>query len=212
VIYARNACWALAEQVGCRYFVQLDDDYSAFFYRNDSEQNYCSLRVRLTMNDLFSAFVDFYEATPILTVALSQGGDFLGGIQADIRLRRKAMNSFICSVDRPFTFVGRMNDDVNTYISLGRRGGLFFNVLTAQLVQATTQANSGGLTELYLEMGTYVKSFYTVMYAPSCVTIGEIFDSRSPHPRIHHRINWHKTAPLILREKHRKTPADEERS
>ena len=32
IVYARNACWQLAEQVGCKYFIQLDDDYSNFYY------------------------------------------------------------------------------------------------------------------------------------------------------------------------------------
>ena len=57
------------------------------------------------------------------------------------------------------------------------------------------------MTELYLSSGTYVKSFYTVMYSPSSVRI-ELMKSR--HPRLHHRIDWTKTVPVILHEKHRK--------
>ena len=36
---------------------------------------------------------------------------------------------FFCKTDRPFKFVGRMNDDVNTYVSLGDKGNLFFTVV-----------------------------------------------------------------------------------
>ena len=93
---------------------------------------------------------------------------------------------------------------MNTYTTLGRRGELFFTVIQAQLNQLQTQTNAGGMSEMYAASGTYVKSFYSVMYAPSCVSLGTLGDPRSPHYRIHHKINWHATAPKILCEEHRK--------
>lgn len=49
--------------------------------------------------------------------------------------------------------------------------------------------------------GTYLKSFYSVMWAPSCVKIGAMGDT---HKRIHHSITWDKCAPKILSEKWKK--------
>jgi hypothetical protein len=208
IIYARNACWTLAAQVGCRHFIQLDDDYKADMHlRFDSANRYWYYRLRTSLDDLFSALLDFYLAIPATSVAMSQGGDHLGGNslhEMHPSLRRKAMNSFVCSVDRPFQFFGRINEDVNTYTTLGRRGALFFTVMQAQLVQLQTQSNAGGMTDLYLNSGTYVKSFYSVMYSPSCVRIGLMGDPRGGQYRMHHAINWHHTVPLILREHHRK--------
>ena len=205
IIYARNSCWDLARQVGCKYFIQLDDDYTSFFIRHDSKLNYVSARIKTTMDDLLTAMLDFYLSVPALSIALSQGGDYFGGPEGNpIGLRRKAMNSFICSTDRQFQFFGRINEDVNTYTTAGRRGDLFFTVLQAQLIQLQTQQNTGGMTELYLDSGTYIKSFYSVMYCPSSVQIGTLIDHRSPHPRLHHKINWNRTAPKIIGEKHRK--------
>lgn len=65
----------------------------------------------------------------MLTLAIGQGGDYIGGEKATrfndgIQPMRKAMNSFICSVDRPFQFIGRINEDVNTYVLRGRGGGI----------------------------------------------------------------------------------------
>lgn len=207
IIYARNSCWDLARQVGCRYFIQLDDDYTSFFIRHDSKLNYVSARIKTTMDDLLTAMLDFYLSVPALSIALSQGGDHIGGnSQGDEipKINRKCMNSFICSTDRPFQFFGRINEDVNTYTTAGRRGDLFFTVMQAQLNQIQTQQNTGGMTELYLDSGTYIKSFYSVMYCPSSVQIGTLIDHRSPHPRLHHKINWSRTAPKIISEKHRK--------
>lgn len=208
IIYARNACFDIAERLGVRYFIELDDDYTSFYLRFDSRLRYGNTRIiRRSLDAIFSVLLDFFIATPIQTVALSQGGDHIGGNSGGDqvpRLKRKAMNSFICSTDRRFEFFGRINEDVNTYTALSRRGGLFFTVMQAQLNQLTTQSNAGGMTDLYLDSGTYVKSFYTVMYAPSCAKIGTLGDPRNPHFRLHHSIDWTKTAPKILRESARK--------
>jgi hypothetical protein len=144
----------------------------------------------------------YYESMPVLSIAMSQGGDFLGDNGGHASwVKRKAMNSFICSVDRPFSFMGRINEDVNTYTNLGRRGELFMTIGAVQLGQKQTQKNSGGMTELYLDSGTYVKSFYSVMYAPSCVKISLMGAS---HKRIHHQVTWNNAAVKILHEKYRK--------
>lgn len=120
------------------------------------------------------------------------------------KLYRKAMNSFFCATDRPFLFTGRINEDVNAYVGLGRRGDIFFTYMPIQLNQLQTQSNAGGLTELYLDSGTYLKSYYTVMVAPSCVKINLM---GSTNMRLHHRVDWNATAPKIVAERYRKAGA-----
>lgn len=206
-IYARAAMFDLAPQVGCRYFIQLDDDYTDFSIRFNSKGDGCRLKIT-HLDDVLSAMLDFLIDTPALTICMGQTGELLGGTDQSggntRRLRRKAMNSFVCSVDRPWVMIGRMNEDVNTYVIGGLRGDLYFTALQVLLTQVQTQANAGGMSDLYLDTGTYVKSFYSVMYAPSCVKIGTLGDHRSPHYRIHHKINWHHCAPKILREEWKK--------
>lgn len=205
IIYARNACWDLAGKVGCKYFIQLDDDYTHFNIRFRSDGSTCTCMVRRRFDEFIELLIAFYEAIPAATIAMSQGGDFIGGGTPEKRrLSRKAMNTFICSVDRPFQFVGRINEDVNTYTSAGRRGELFLTVMQAFVNQEVTQKQGGGMTDLYLDGGTYIKTFYSVMYSPSCVQVGQMGDPRSPHYRIHHKINWHHTVPKILDEKYKK--------
>lgn len=203
IIYARNACFDLAGRVGCRYFIQLDDDYDEFRFRGTTTDGTRSPRVDSTLEDVFLAVLEFYKSVPMLrTVALAQGGDFLGGCDGrnNLTLKRKAMNSFFCDTQRRFQFFGRINEDVNTYVTDGRRGELFLTVMSVSLNQLDTQSRAGGMSDLYLDAGTYVKSFYSVMYAPSCVKVGDLGDHRSPHYRIHHAINWNRTAPRILDE------------
>lgn len=204
IIYARNACFGIAKKLGIKYFLQLDDDYTSFIYKFDHNLEYKESRV-LSLDRLFDVMLNFYLKTPALTIAMAQNGDFIGGknsgFASDVRLHRKAMNTFFCAVARPFQFVGRINEDVNTYTSMAAKGGLFLTIPNVAIIQVQTQKNKGGMTETYLDSGTYVKSFYTVMYAPSCTVIGMIGTSRR---RLHHRINWRACAPRILSEKYQK--------
>jgi len=208
IIYARNASFQIAKDLGYRYFVQLDDDYTGFYYRFD-EDGFYGHCITPSLDWLFSALCDYLKATPFASIAISQGGDHIGGGESKkvIGTKRKAMNSFICDIEKPFKFVGRINEDVNTYTCEQRKGLLFLTVMAAQLNQKPTQSNAGGMTDLYLDSGTYVKTFYSIMYAPSCVKVSDISDPKNGHAghaRIHHKILWNNAAPLILSEHHKK--------
>lgn len=198
IVYARNACCELARQVGCTYYMQLDDDYKGFEYRFSSCGDKGYIAMLKTFDAMVESLINFYEATPCLSVAVAQGGDYIGGQKVRKKLLRKCMNSWVCSVDRPFAFFGLMNEDVSTCVTLSRQGGLFFTVVPVKLVQLQTQKNAGGMTDAYIDGGTYIKTFYSVMYAPSCVKVGHLRDPRAENSRIHHSINWEAAAPKIL--------------
>lgn len=210
IIYARNSCWDLARKVGCKYFIQLDDDYTNFALRFNSKNEGIYVATK-KLDCILEVLIDYYKSINCLSFAMSQGGDLIGGTKGVApKLKRKAMNSFICDVDRQFQFIGKINEDVNTYTNKSRSGALFFTTMHAQLVQVNTQKNKGGMTDIYLDKGTYIKTFYSVMYCPSSVRVSTISDSGrwgNPQPRIHHKINWTATAPKIIRESHRKRRA-----
>lgn len=202
IIYARNACFELAKELGIEYFIQLDDDYTSFTYRFDADWNFREKKIKC-LDHIFEIMVDFYIkcGDRCKTVAMAQGGDFVGGGSGaygkEIELKRKAMNTFICSIHRPFKFIGRINEDVNTYTSESFRGLLFLSFPMLCMHQLRTQSNSGGMTEVYLESGTYLKSFYSVIYHPSGVKVRLMTTKNS---RLHHGICWNATAPKIVRE------------
>ena len=209
IVYARNACWDLAKQVGCRYFVQFDDDYTKFQLRHNSQHQYVSGCVTHKIDEIIESMLEFFISLNATSIAMSQGGDHIGGESGceRPRLSRKCMNSWFCDVEKPITFFGHMNEDVSAYVTYGHRGQLFLTAYQIMLVQKPTQVTPGGMSDLYLTSGTYTKSFYTVMANPSCVQIGAMGDPRGSGFRIHHDINWHKAVPKILAEKHRKAAA-----
>lgn len=210
IVYARNVCWRLAKQVGAKYFIQLDDDYTHFGTRFGPNGVIYSSRVVTNLDEVFSATVDYLQSTPFLTLAYAQGADFIGGpASSGLKIKRKAMNTFVCCTDRPFQFFGRVNEDVNTYVLEALRGRLMGTLTHYYIVQLTTQKNAGGMADMYLDSGTYVKTFYSVMYCPSCVKVSTLGDPgkhgpTSAHYRIHHKINWNNAAAKILPESFRK--------
>lgn len=206
VVFARNVCWSVARQHGLTHFVVLDDDYGSFQLRFLPDKTYGCVILRTAVNDVFNIMYDFLDSTQVSCVAWSQGGDHIGG-DRDIETIRKVMNSFFCRTDRPFKYAGILNDDVNTYCTLGSRGHVFLTFLQAQLNQTQTQQNAGGLTELYLDTGTYVKSFFTTMMCPSFAEVSAMGDGRSGNYRLHHLVRWRNAAPKIISEMHRKASA-----
>lgn len=202
ILYARNACFNLAKQIGVDYFVELDDDYTMFEIKYIEDKKLKSKRIK-NLDKIFKLMIEFLNNTNITTVAFGQGGDFVGGIYGCFTdgIKRKAMNSFFCKTNNPFKFLGSINEDVNTYTLLGSQGKLFLTILNIALEQIQTQANKGGMTEVYLDNGTYLKSFYSVMVMPSAVKIGLMGNCNM---RIHHKIKWNNCVPKIINEKYKK--------
>lgn len=196
ILFARNASFEIAKNLGIDYFVQLDDDYYYFGHRGEF-----GAKKTNRLDEIFKIFVEFLLNTNVKSIAFSQGGDHIGGYCNDIRCKRKAMNSFFCLTHRPFKFYGVMNDDVNCYLKNGSIGDIFLTYMAFQLDQVDTQSISGGMSETYMQMGTYWKSFTSVMLMPSCVKV-KLMGCNAM--RLHHSINWKVAVPMIINEKYKR--------
>jgi len=206
IVYARNACFDIAKDLGITYFMQLDDDYTSFLYRMNEhgripDRGYA---MKSKINELIELLLNYYKSIPAHSFAIAQGGDFIGGEGNSFynyKLRRKCMNTFICSTERPFKFVGRINEDVNTYTNKASMGQLFLTTPMVSIDQKQTQSNEGGMTDIYMDKGTYIKSFYSVIFSPSSVKIGLMGNKNM---RLHHKVKWDNTLPVILNESFKK--------
>lgn len=208
ITHARNACFIIARKLEIEYFIQLDDDYKSFDFRIDItciEDKTGIHKPIKNINIIFDLMLTFYKSINALSIAFAQGGDFIGGLnngKGSYRFsKRKCMNSFICSTEREFQFIGAMNEDVNTYVTLGSRGNLFFTIPFISLTQSATQGNDKGITDMYLKYGTYCKSFTTIMMQPSSTRVAMM---NAKHIRLHHLIDWPTTVPVIIEEKYKK--------
>jgi hypothetical protein len=211
VVYARNIAWDIAAANGLTHFVVADDDYSRLGYAFIGAGAFdSSMHEIKNANRAFDNMFVFMDQGNISATAFAQGGDFIGGGDCStwangVRHHRKIMNLFFLRSDRRFKFHGTINEDTTAYILNAATGDLYITTACMRVLQKETQANAGGLTDIYLQLGTYVKSFYTVMAAPSCVKVKMMGQT---HRRLHHSIQWDYAVPQIVHEKHRKPLAD----
>lgn len=209
VVYARNYAYKIAEKLNLKYFLVLDDDYSVFINPFDNQRNYITKKTTIkNLDHYFCAMLKFLINSNIHCVAMSQGGDYMGGNNATIpilhskgKMLRKAMNAFFLRTDKPLHYSGCMNDDVNMYINEGLAGKVMFTYPRMRLEQMQTQKNKGGLTDMYLNAGTYVKSFYSILYRPDCT---KLMFMGVKNKRIHHKIIWKYAVPMIMSEQYKK--------
>lgn len=204
VVFARNAVWDIAKGIGVDYFLVLDDDYTGFHYISNNKKEY-QWRGCKGLDFVFDTYIRYLIETKAESIAMIQGGDLIGGREnpqfSGGLMKRKAMNTFFCSTANPFKFAGRINEDTNTYTYLGTLGNLFLQIPDIAVSQKDTQQNSGGLTEFYLDTGTYYKSFYSILFAPSCVKVRAMGNTDM---RLHHNISWNNCCPKIIRDTNKK--------
>jgi hypothetical protein len=201
IIHARNYCFDLAKQLGYTYFIQFDDDYYEFIYKFSDTKGQVLAK---DINKIFVLMFEFYRKTQAFSICFSQTGDFIGGVDNGKGVyrfsKRKCMNSFFCSTERPFSFVGSINEDVNTYTTLAGRGALFLTIPVFAINQKDSQTQKSGMSDIYKLQGTYIKSFTTVLMQPSNVSISMM---NANHKRIHHSISWKNTTPMIISHKYK---------
>lgn len=204
-LYARNQCHKIAKRLGFRFFIELDDGYKYFTFKFSADLAFLGYKKCENLDAEFSALVDFLEGARLDCVCMAQEGDFIGGSNGKFGLKvflsRKIMNTFVCDVEKPFKFYGRFNDDVNAYLVGNMRGKRFCTTNLSAVYQEKTQRAKGGLTESYKQYGTYVKSFYSVMFMPSAVVVKDMGNTKR---RCHHKINYNACCPKLLREDWRK--------
>lgn len=207
IVFARNAVYKIARELNLDYFFEYEDDYSAFYHRYPLGNVLKSISIT-NMDLVYKHMIDFLDSSKVSTLAFVQGGDLIGGKDSLIsnNYKRKAMNTFVFKVNKnpedDLLFLGRMNDDVNSYLNYGKVGKLFFQTTNIQVCQELTQKKAGGNTEAYKMFGTYLKTFYSLMIEPSCCKIYQIGTSSK---RIHHSIKWINAVPMIIEEKYKKT-------
>ena len=214
VVFARNMCPTIARRLGLHYFAEFDDDYKDFTYRVPDGKILRAVAIPHDFDEVINAYIEFVETVsasqPLFrTIAFAQSGEMLGGTHGSVwvaKYKRKAMNTFFFKVpDDPkddVMFPGRINEDVNAYINDGKTGGLWFQLANINVNQLVTQYNKGGLTTAYKNLGTYVKSFYSVMLRPDSAKVAVLVTPGVK--RIHHAINWENTVPKIVDEKWKK--------
>lgn len=204
-VFARNAIQDMAKEMGYKYHLQLDDDFSGIYFRLP-----LGIKNKLTsikckhLDKLFASMCKFMDDCPVTWLSFALSSDYLGGTE-NKRYKQglipKTMGSFLMRADHIVRFRMRMNDDITTCVASWHIGLPNYSVTQLMVQTPPTQEMKGGMTDIYQDNGTYRKSFYSVMCCPSFVTIGK---QGIKYFRIHHQIHWNNCAPKVLSPKWRK--------
>lgn len=200
VVYARNACPDISQQLGWDCFIELDDDYDRVEYRW-IEGGKLKTSYLLDLDWLFSEMVETVKNGGLDAFGIAQGGDFIGGVKstgATQKFLRKIMNVYCFPSDTKIRFTGYLNEDLTMSVLEGMKGAKILTCTEFEVHQTKTQKAKGGLTEEYLRHGTYAKSMCSRIVCPSCVSIRKMGDK---HMRIHHNVKWNNAVPKIIRER-----------
>lgn len=203
VVSARNYCFSLAKKLRVKYFIMLDDDYNIFSFRWVDGSSLRQTKIK-NIKPMFIASLRLLENTQLECFCWAQGGDFIGGAGSGTvksEFKRKAMNIYFWKVDSNIRFPGRINEDTNMYVHYGKVGKLILTNSFMMINQPKTQETEHGMTDLYKNNGTYMKSMYSVIEEPAIVSLIAMGDK---HLRIHHKVDWNACAPKIINEKYKK--------
>lgn len=205
-VFARNKIQDLAIERGYKYHLQFDDDFNrvSFRYFDGEKIAYTHVEDDRTLTGVLFAMVRYMDNCPRITwLSFGLSNYYLGGTQSGNwknRLIPKTMGSFLMRADHPIRFSMRMNDDITTCALEQSRGNLAYTIMSLYVKTTETQHQSGGMTDIYQDNGTYRKSFYSVLVGPSWAKVSR----ESLSHRIHHRIYFENCVPKLLSDKWKK--------
>jgi hypothetical protein len=206
-VLARNFIQDESKRLGYKYHLQLDDDITYFAFRfrkGNSLKNY----LVKDLDSVFDAICDYMDECPFTSLSLGSGQYLFGGYTNNNYRKGmipKTMTTFFMRADDIEYFKFRMNDDITTSALNNMIGKMYYTILSITQHNSDTQSQSGGMTEIYKENGTYRKSFYTVMALPSCSYIAV---QGLKNLRMHHEIIYNNCVPKIISDKYKKLEGD----
>lgn len=178
--YARQACFPIARDLGYRYFLSLDDDYSDLVWRyatadiKSMPQKSCK-----HLEEMFEAMFEFLCVCPDLyELSFATCATYIGGVNAKHAWRdviRRTVNTHFNDVEKWISYKGTFNDDINAYVEYSQRGKLFFMIPMASIIMEAFKKEdvdkAKGMQKERLELGIHNHCFYSVMLSPAAVRI-----------------------------------------
>lgn len=180
VVFARNAAYDIAGDLGLSYFAMFDDDLSSFTFRYVRDGRLVSAPVT-DFDALFESMVGFLETTGVTSLNIASSGALIGGLQGVYGngMCWNINQAFVVRVDDRLKSVGILNEDMNALL-LGKDAGqvmLEANAITKSTPQRGT--NEGGLHGLYDDNKQYVRDSYSVIIEQSSLRISVSNDGTS---------------------------------
>lgn len=171
-VFARNACYEIAKNLGLDYFTEFDDDLHSFSFRYVENGKLKAAPIS-DLDSVFEMLVDFMEKSGAISVGLSSANGMIGGANGKYKdgLLYSIHQAFICRTDKRIEFKGILNEDGIATEIYSNSGKMPFEVVCINQSSPVRSTNAGGLKELYEANDEYIRAFYSIIAAPWCLRI-----------------------------------------
>lgn len=173
--FARNAVECLALKLGYQFFLVMDDDITDFRFRYDEDDSLKSFKVKTSLDDIFSAYVEFLRTTGVSTVSFGVAKTFIGGVSSlandKIAGLRECYTMFFRNNRYRVDWVSAVYEDIITSSLSGKKGQVWLQLPFVQLDTVAMVENSGGNTSMYKAFQQFEYPFHSVMYMPGTMSI-----------------------------------------
>ena len=180
VVFARNAAYDIADDLGLSYFAMFDDDLNQFMFRYVKSGRLVSAPVT-DFDALFDAMLEFVESTGVASLCIATSGALIGGMNGVYSkgLRWNFNQACVLRAGDRLKFVGLLNEDLNATLLGANVGQMALEVMGIVKNAPLRGTNDGGLHELYVDNEQYIRDFYSLIVHPSGLKI-TIGDRRGP--------------------------------
>lgn len=171
VLYARNAVFEIAKDMGYEFFVMVDDDVTGLSFRYEKDGKLVGKPVK-DFNKVSSVILETMDNTGTDFFSFGMDKIYIGG-SSNGQYRKKIIDKVYCFIfcrtEQQHFYKGIMNEDeINNILSMSV--GKLAKSLTAIQIQYKPigRDNIGGNAETYNENGyySYIRNFYPIIAFP----------------------------------------------
>lgn len=173
VVYARNVCYEIANKLDAKYVLMCDDDISSLLFRVFNGEKLKGYKIK-DIDKLFESMIEYISSANLAALGFSQEGAYVGG--ASSKKYREGCNRlvsqmFLIDMTKKVPFRGIFNEDFNYSIDVGVAGEVALSTMLVSIKSPKRMTNEGGLHDLYVDNGVYVREFYSKIAHPGTVRI-----------------------------------------
>ena len=174
VVFARNASYEIARDMGLNFFAEFDDDLTVFRFRYDESGTLKGKKI-INLDSVIEAMIEFQAYSKAVSVGFACDGGFIGGTEGKFKqgILRSVHQAFILRTDMPIEFKGLINEDGIVTEYCNSTGKLALEITCITQMSPVRSRNSGGLQDLYKANDEYVRAFYSVIAYPNNLKIFE---------------------------------------
>ena len=171
VLYARNAVFQIAKDMGYEYFAMVDDDITGLSFRYEKDGKFIGRPVH-DFNRVISSVLDAMEGTKTDFFSFGTDKIYIGGLsnsQYQKKIIDKVYNFIICRTEKEHFYKGIMNEDeIHNILSMNVGTLIKSSTLIQMQMKPVGHDSVGGNAETYEENGyySYVRNFYPIIAFP----------------------------------------------